>query len=69
MILIVTPSFPAKTPREFVDYLKANPGKVNWASSGVNSTPHVSLAIFTHATGVKLTPCRTRERRWPWWTS
>jgi len=55
MVIIVTPSFPAKTPREFVDYLKANPGKVNWASAGVNSTPHVSMAIFTHATGVKLT--------------
>src|SRR5262245_10301933 len=56
LILIVTPSFPAKTPREFVDYLKANPGKVNWATSGVNSTPHVSLAIFTYATGVNMIP-------------
>ena len=55
LILVVNPSFPAKTPREFVDYLKANPGKVNWASSGINSTPHVSMAIFTHATGVKFT--------------
>lgn len=55
MVLIVTPSFPANTPRELVDYLKANPNKVNWASSGVNSTPHVSMAIFAHATGVKLT--------------
>nr|ALS89805.1 tripartite tricarboxylate transporter family receptor [uncultured bacterium] len=55
MVLIVTPSFPAKSPREFVDYIKANPGKVNWASSGVNSTPHVSMAIFTSATGVKFT--------------
>ena len=55
MVIIVTPSFPANTPRELVDYLKANPGKVNWASSGVNSTPHVSMAIFTNATGVKLT--------------
>lgn len=55
MIIVVTPSFPANTPRELVDYMKANPGKVNWASSGVNSTPHVSMAIFTHATGVKLT--------------
>ena len=55
MVLIVTPSFPAKTPGEFVDYVKANPGKVNWATSGVNSTPHVSMAIFTAATGVKLT--------------
>ena len=55
MVLIVTPSFPANTPREFVDYLKANPGKVNWASAGVNSTPHVSMAIFTFAAGVNLT--------------
>jgi tripartite-type tricarboxylate transporter receptor subunit TctC len=55
MVIIVTPSFPAATPREFVDYVKANPGKVNWASSGVNSTPHVSMAIFTAATGVKFT--------------
>jgi tripartite-type tricarboxylate transporter receptor subunit TctC len=55
MVLIVTPSFPARTAREFVDYAKANPGKVNWASAGVNSTPHVSMAIFTSATGVKLT--------------
>ena len=55
MVIIVTPSFPAKNPGEFVDYLKANPGKVNWATAGVNSTPHVSMAIFTAATGVKLT--------------
>lgn len=54
MVIIVTPTFPANTPRELVDYLKANPGKVNWASAGVNSTPHVSMAIFMHATGVKL---------------
>jgi tripartite-type tricarboxylate transporter receptor subunit TctC len=54
MVVLVTPSFPANTPREFLDYLKANPGKVNWASAGVNSTPHVSMAIFTSATGVKL---------------
>ena len=55
MVILVTPSFPAATPREFVDYVKANPGKVNWASSGVNSTPHVSMAIFASATGVKFT--------------
>ena len=55
MVLLVTPSFPAATPRELIEYMKANPGKVNWASAGVNSTPHVSMAIFTAATGVKLT--------------
>jgi tripartite-type tricarboxylate transporter receptor subunit TctC len=54
MVLLVNPSFPAKTPGEFVDYVKAHPG-VNWASAGVNSTPHISMAIFAAATGVKLT--------------
>jgi tripartite-type tricarboxylate transporter receptor subunit TctC len=54
MVLVVNPSFPAKTPGEFVDYVKAHPG-VNWASAGVNSTPHISMAIFAAATGVKLT--------------
>ena len=54
MVLIVNPSIPAKTPGEFVDYVKAHPGKVNWASAGVNSTPHISMAIFAAATGVKL---------------
>jgi tripartite-type tricarboxylate transporter receptor subunit TctC len=55
MVLVVHPSFPAKTPREFVDYVKANPGKVNWASAGVNSTPHISMEILAAATGIKLT--------------
>src|SRR5688500_14550019 len=32
MVILVTPSFPATTPRELVDYMKANPGKVNWAT-------------------------------------
>jgi tripartite-type tricarboxylate transporter receptor subunit TctC len=54
MVLVVNPSIPAKTPGEFVDYVKAHPGKINWASAGVNSTPHISMAIFEAATGVKL---------------
>jgi tripartite-type tricarboxylate transporter receptor subunit TctC len=54
MVLLVNASFPAKTIGEFVDYVKANPGKVNWASAGINSTPHISLALFMAATGVKL---------------
>jgi tripartite-type tricarboxylate transporter receptor subunit TctC len=55
MVLLVNPSFPAKTPGEFVDYVKAHPGQVNWASAGVNSTPHISMAILAAATGIKLT--------------
>ena len=53
-IIIVTPSLAAKTIRELVDYMKANPGKMNWGSAGVNSSPHVALATFAHATGVRV---------------
>ncbi|HEX6008339.1 MAG TPA: tripartite tricarboxylate transporter substrate binding protein [Burkholderiales bacterium] len=55
MVLVVHPSFPAKSPNEFVEYVKANPGKVNWASAGVNSTPHIAMAVLAGATGIKLT--------------
>ena len=55
MVLVVNPSFPARTPGEFVDYVKANPGKVNWASAGINSTPHIAMAVLAAATGIKLT--------------
>ena len=55
LILVVTPSFPAKTPRELVEHLKAYPGKVNWGSAGVNSSPHVGLATFEYATGTRTT--------------
>jgi tripartite-type tricarboxylate transporter receptor subunit TctC len=35
--------------------VKANPAKVNWASAGVNSTPHIAMAVLAAATGIKLT--------------
>jgi tripartite-type tricarboxylate transporter receptor subunit TctC len=53
LIIVVTPSFAAKTPRELVEHLKANPGKTNWGSAGINSSPHVGLATFEYATGTR----------------
>src|SRR5262249_10249604 len=41
-VLVVHPSFPAKTVPEFIGYAKANPGKVNMASSGIGASPHVA---------------------------
>jgi tripartite-type tricarboxylate transporter receptor subunit TctC len=40
-VMVVTPSFPAKTVPEFLAYAKANPGRINMASAGVGSVPHV----------------------------
>jgi tripartite-type tricarboxylate transporter receptor subunit TctC len=45
-VMLVSPSFPAKTVNEFVAYAKANPGKINFASAGNGSLTHVSGALF-----------------------
>jgi tripartite-type tricarboxylate transporter receptor subunit TctC len=47
-------SFPPKTAREIVDYAKANPGKVSWASSGIGTGPHIALAVFQLSTGINV---------------
>ncbi|WP_408088484.1 Bug family tripartite tricarboxylate transporter substrate binding protein [Rhodoplanes sp. SY1] len=54
-VMEVTPSFPAKTVAEFIAYAKANPGKVNMASAGIGTSPHLSGELFMSMTGVKLT--------------
>jgi tripartite-type tricarboxylate transporter receptor subunit TctC len=55
LLIVVTPALAAKTPRELVEYLKANPGKTNWGSAGVGSSPHVGLATLEYATGTRMT--------------
>ena len=54
-IIVANLAFAPKNPRELSEYLKANPGKVNWASSGVNSGTHVGLALFLSATSITAT--------------
>jgi len=49
-IMVVTPSLPVKTVREFIDYAKANPGQISFASSGVGASPHLSGAYFKFLT-------------------
>lgn len=53
-VLLVRPDFPAKTPKEFIDYVKSNPGKVNYASQGIGTTSHLTAALFERVTGTKL---------------
>jgi tripartite-type tricarboxylate transporter receptor subunit TctC len=52
--MVVNPSVPAKTLPEFVAYAKANPGKLNMASPGSGSTPHVAGELFKMMCGVDM---------------
>ena len=54
-VMMVHPDVPAKTVAEFIDYAKANPGKVNMASSGNGTSVHLSGELFMAMTGVKMT--------------
>jgi tripartite-type tricarboxylate transporter receptor subunit TctC len=50
----VNPNVPAQTVAEFIGYAKANPGKINMASSGIGTSVHLSGALFMMMTGVDL---------------
>lgn len=53
-LLAVHPSVPAETMEEFIAYAKANPGTLNYASSGNGSTPQILTEIFKSAAGVDI---------------
>jgi tripartite-type tricarboxylate transporter receptor subunit TctC len=54
-LLFVNPKIPAKTVTEIVEYLKANAGKVNFGSSGIGTSSHLSSVMFQLATGTTMT--------------
>ena len=59
-ILVVNPAVPAKTVSEFIAYAKANPGKINMATAGNGSGPHIYGELFKMMAGVDLVPVAYR---------
>ena len=54
LVMLVHPSFPAKTIPEFISYAKANPGKINMASAGSGSSPRLAGELFKLMTGIHM---------------
>lgn len=55
VVLVVTPSFPAKSAQEFIAYAKAQDGKLSHGSSGTGGTGHLTAELFKTATGIRAT--------------
>jgi tripartite-type tricarboxylate transporter receptor subunit TctC len=52
MVVLVNPSFPAKTLPEFIAYAKANPGRINFASPGIGTPMHVAIELLKMQAGI-----------------
>lgn len=53
-VFMVHPSMPAKNLKQFIAYAKAHPGKVNFGSSGVGASPHMSIELLKTMTGINI---------------
>jgi tripartite-type tricarboxylate transporter receptor subunit TctC len=54
MALVVHPDLPVRSVREFVDYVKANPGKINYGVAGLGQSSHLTPAAFAAQTGLDM---------------
>jgi tripartite-type tricarboxylate transporter receptor subunit TctC len=54
LVVVVDPSFPVRSLSAFIAYAKANPGRINMASSGTGSLPHIAGELFKIAAGVNM---------------
>jgi tripartite-type tricarboxylate transporter receptor subunit TctC len=66
-VVVVAPQLPVKTMAELVAYGKANPGKMNFGSAGIGTTPHLAAELFLQRTGVTAThvPYKTIGQSFP----
>jgi len=53
-VMLVAPSFPARTLSEFIAYARANPGRINMASAGNGTVPHLAGELFKMMTGIDM---------------
>ena len=53
-IIVVHPSLPVKNVKDFIAFVKARPGDVNYASSGIGTASHLSAALFASTAGLKM---------------
>ena len=53
-IFMVANATPFKSVKEVIDYAKANPGKLNYASVGIGTSAHLATVLFSDVTGVKM---------------
>jgi tripartite-type tricarboxylate transporter receptor subunit TctC len=52
--MVINPSVPAKSVPEFIEYAKANPGKINYASAGIGTSQHMAGELFKMMTGINM---------------
>ena len=53
-LVVANPKLPAASLKELIAYARANPGKINWASPGTGSNPHIALEMLKAATGINV---------------
>jgi tripartite-type tricarboxylate transporter receptor subunit TctC len=61
LVLVINPSFPAKSVPELINYAKASPGKINMATAGIGSSLHLSGELFMTMTGIEFVPVHYRS--------
>jgi tripartite-type tricarboxylate transporter receptor subunit TctC len=54
LVLVVNPAFPAHTLAELIAMAKASPGKINFGTGGVGTTPHMTAELFEHDAGIRM---------------